>query len=398
MLMTGIFYIPSCTDLTEGVVNNLPPETFLSLFPDSIISPQKTRIKITWWGDDPDGLLSGFHFSFDSTNWTTTTLNDSTFQLVIAGNDSTFRFWVAAIDDRGLIDPTPATNLYPVVNSAPSVTFNAGTEISDTSFPVASFAWTGTDPDGNNTIRNYYWALNDTANWHELNSNVTTITLREPDGIIPNSNNRLFLKTKDIAGVYSPVARMPDTNKTWYVRAKVGNILVLDDYSPNISDNSQAILFFKNTLDSAYLNEYSNLDIKIANGANIPKIVNPMFIETLRLFSCIIWYAGRGTSIANNPNFDLAEQTLPYFLASGGKIFFTCGFPNSIEGQGNILNFVPIDSVTQYAEALMNTGTQTIVIDNNYPILESGTLVPDNMRGIYPSAGAHIIYKMPFNP
>jgi hypothetical protein len=56
-----------------------------------------------------------------------------------------------------------------------------------------------TDPDGNNTIRNYYWALNDTATWHELSSNVTTITLRETDGIVPNSNNRLYLKTKDIS-------------------------------------------------------------------------------------------------------------------------------------------------------------------------------------------------------
>nr|HMT11942.1 hypothetical protein [Ignavibacteria bacterium] len=114
----------NCTDVPEGLVTNYAPETHLTLFPDSIISPQITRIKITWWGDDPDGLIAGYRFSFDSTNCTYSAGNDSTFQLVIVGNDSTFRFWVAAVDDKGNIDPTPATNLYPVFNSPPKVSFN----------------------------------------------------------------------------------------------------------------------------------------------------------------------------------------------------------------------------------------------------------------------------------
>jgi hypothetical protein len=90
----------NCTDVPEGTLTNMPPDTHLSLFPDSIISPQITRIRITWWGDDPDGLIKGYRFSFDSTNWTYSEGNDSTFQLVIVGNDSTFRFWVAAVDDK----------------------------------------------------------------------------------------------------------------------------------------------------------------------------------------------------------------------------------------------------------------------------------------------------------
>ena len=139
LLLLSAVIIYNCTDVPEGVNSNNPPETFLSLYPDSIISPHITRIKITWWGDDPDGLIKGYRFSFDSTNWTYSEGNDSTFQLVIVGNDSTFRFWVAAVDDKGNINPTPATNLYPMYNSPPSVQFNAETNIPDTSFPIATF-------------------------------------------------------------------------------------------------------------------------------------------------------------------------------------------------------------------------------------------------------------------
>ncbi|MGH2574397.1 MAG: hypothetical protein ACRDFC_01715, partial [Ignavibacteria bacterium] len=319
----------SCTELPQGVVTNQLPQTFLSLFPDSTISPQKTRLKISWWGDDPDGLVTGFRFSFDSTNWTFTTKNDSTFQLAITGNDSTFRFWVAAVDDRGGIDPTPATNRYPVINSPPNVNFNTGTEIPDTSFTVASFAWTGTDPDGDNTIRYYHWALNDTSqpsNWHRIPGTVNLITLRQDSGILINSNNVFYLKAEDIAGAFSPTRRMPDSSRTWYVREPVGNILVLDDYPSSILDNGQAAIFYQNSL-STHL--HSKLDIKVANGANIPRIKNPMFTETLKLFQCVIWYAGRGNAANDNANFDLAQQTIPFYTAAGGKIFFTTGFPNT---------------------------------------------------------------------
>jgi len=377
---------------------NQPPNTFLSLFPDSTISPQKTRLKITWWGDDPDGLVQGFRISFDSTNWTFTTKNDSTFQLQINGQDSTFRFWVAAVDDIGNIDPTPATNLYPVVNSPPSVAFNPGTEIPDTSFPVATFAWTGTDPDGNSTIKYYYYALNDTTTWRRINANLNTITLRQDSGIVPNSNNRLYLKAEDIAGIYSPVVKMPDTNRTWYVRAKVGNILLINDYfraAP--TDVGQAVQFYNLALDTLTYGVHSNLDIKVNNGGNIPKIKNPMFVETLKLFQCVIWFGNRSNSANDNTNFSLATETLPYYIASGGKLFFSTGFPTFLQQNYNYLEFAPVDSVTNATVGNPPVTTSTIVVNTNYPELQVGPSSPDAVRGIYPRATANVIYKLPFN-
>ena len=395
ILVLLLLLIQSCSELPVGVSENQPPDTYLSLFPDSTISPQKTRIKITWWGDDPDGLVAGFRFSFDSTNWVFTTKNDSTFQLSISGNDSTFRFWVAAVDEKGLIDPTPASNRYPVFNSPPSVKFNEGTEIPDTTFTVASFSWTGTDPDGDNTIKYYSWALNDTSTWHKIPGTINLLTLRQDSGLTVNSNNILFLKAEDIAGTFSPVVRMPDTSKNWYVREPQGRILLIDDYPATILDNQQAHDFYENALDTI---THSMLDIKVSDGANVPKITNPMFIETLKLFQCVIWYAGRGNAVNDNANFDLAQQSLPFYIAAGGKVLFTTGFPNNIESQGNIVDFAPVDSATEFQVTTMTAQVPTIVIDNSYPELQSGSPSPDRVRGIYPTLGSHVIYKLPYNP
>lgn len=385
----------SCTELPTGVVQNQPPNTFLSLFPDSTISPQRTRIKITWWGDDPDGLITGYRFSFDSTNWTFTTKNDSTFQLTISGNDSTFHFWVAAVDDKGLVDPTPASNRYPVYNSPPSVTFNGGTEIPETTFTVASFSWTGTDPDGDNTIKYFLWALNDTINWHRVSGTTNLLTLRQDSGLAVNSNNKLFLKAQDIAGAFSPVITMPDTGKTWFIRPVTGRVLLINDYYRTTpTDVQQAINFYDSALS---IIQYSKIDFKFANGANIPKIINPMFIETLKLFSAVVWFGNRSNVASDNTNFDLAQQSLPYFIAAGGKVFFSSGFPNSVVSQGNIVSFAPVDSVMNFTFSI-GSGSNTIVIDNAYPPLQVGTVTLDLARGIYPRPGSHVIYKMQFNP
>ena len=398
LLVIGFAVIQGCTDIPTGNNTNQSPDTHLSLFPDSTISPGKTRLTITWWGDDPDGLVAGYNISFDSLNWTFTTRNDSTFQLAINGNDSTFRFWVAAVDDKGLVDPTPASNLYPVVNSPPSVKFNTGTEITDTSFPVAAFSWTGTDPDGDNTIRNYYWSLNDTVNWHEISSTTTSFLLRQSDGIVPGSNNKLYLKAKDVAGIYSPIVKMPDSNKTWFVRPVTGHILIIDDYPASILDNSAAAAFYQNALDSGSFSQHSSLDIKTSSNANLPRIKS-MFTETMKLFQCVIWYAGRGNNtLIDNADFDLAQQTVPFYLAAGGKIFFTTGFPNDITSQGNIVDFAPIDSMTSYQVTTITSQEPVIVLDNSYPQLETGSVSPDRVRGIRYRAGSYPIYQMNFHP
>jgi len=379
----------SCSDPTSGTIDNLPPESYLSIFPDSIIAPGSTLKKINWWGDDPDGLVKGFRISFDSVNWGYTTKNDSSFLLSINGNDSTFRFWVAAVDDKGLIDPTPATNLYPVINTPPVVSFDAGTELPDTTFPVATFKWTGSDPDGVETIRYYQYSLNDTNNFRRIPGNINLLTLNQDSGLVVNSNNILYLKAEDNAGALSPVVRMPDTSATWYVRPVTSKILMLRDIPA--TDLTFATPYFANAFDTIH---YDILDIKANNGALIPKIINPMFTSTLNLFDIVFWTAGNN-SVANAANFELAQQSLPFYIQSGGKVFFASGFQGVLTPiPPDLINFAPIDSVTACSIPFYQPSNANLtVVDNSYPVIGSSSFI-FGVKGLKVTSPTNIIYKL----
>ena len=389
VILAAVIY--SCSDPITGKVENLPPNTYLSLFPDSIIAPGSTLKKIQWWGDDPDGFIKEYRFSFDSVNWSSTTKNDSTFVLHINGSDSTFRFYVAAVDNDGLVDVTPATNLYPVQNSAPSVVFDAGTELPDTTYPVATFKWTGTDPDGNENIRYYQWSLNDTNNFRRIPGNTNVLTLYKDSGLVLNSNNILYLRAEDDAGALSKTVRMPDTSRHWYVREVKARILLIEDMP--LSEFGTARSYFPVALDTV---RYDVLDIKSNNGALIPKIINPMFIETLKLYSIVIWSANRGNVNSDNANFELAQNSLPYYLQSGRRLFFTTGLPNAeTQVQGTLINFAPIDSISSCSIPFIS-GVNLINTDAAYPVLSTSGLI-QRVRGIKSTIPTRIVYRLPLS-
>lgn len=388
LIITGLVaFTFSCSDPISGRIENQPPNTYLSLFPDSTIAPGSTLKRINWWGDDPDGFVKGYRISFDSVNWGFTTKNDSTFILSINGNDSTFRFFVAAVDNDDLIDPTPATNLYPVINTPPVVSFDAGTEIPDTTFPVATFKWTGSDPDGDETIRYYQYSLNDTNNFRRVSGQTNLLTLTKDSGLVLNANNVLYLRAEDNAGALSPIKRMPDTSGTWYVKSVTSKILLIRDVPSG--DLSLALPYLTNAFDTIH---YDILDIKANGGALIPKIVNPMFVNTLKLFPIVFWLGGNG-SVTSAANFDLAQQSLPFYVQSGGKIFFSSGFQGpDVTGQGSLINFAPVDSVTSCSIPFYSSGDALLtLIDNTYPQLGSSSFIV-SVKGLYAS-NAQIIYK-----
>ncbi|MCZ7613093.1 MAG: hypothetical protein M5T52_06060 [Ignavibacteriaceae bacterium] len=52
LAIVSLFMI-SCKEEIVGVKNkNQAPETSVSLYPDSVIIPQQTRLLVSWWGDD----------------------------------------------------------------------------------------------------------------------------------------------------------------------------------------------------------------------------------------------------------------------------------------------------------------------------------------------------------
>lgn len=166
----------SCAKNPVKVDRNRPPETFLVAAPvDTSVAtiPYSYRIHLYWRGEDPDGYVVGFLWSWDDSSigaFHYTTRTDSIFTLSV--NDSAaiangiglpqssraHTFYIRAVDNLGKEDP----NLT-IYNKRP---FNAQTEIPRVFFTGAlvpradgkidticdnqpfQICWAGRDPDG----------------------------------------------------------------------------------------------------------------------------------------------------------------------------------------------------------------------------------------------------------
>ncbi len=338
-----IFFICCSDRVTDAPKENQPPETHLFLQPDNDLATSTSRQILHWSGDDPDGRVVGFVHTFDSRApeitawqtgttdlfWTFTASNRDTFSLRFGGKDTVFVFRIKAVDDQGAADPTSASQRFPVKNSPPVVNFASGTEIPDTTFTVATFAWIGSDLDGDNTIARYEYVLdNPNGAWKQLSPATTNLTLKQSDGLTPGQHI-LYLRALDIAGTSSPIVRMPATGNGWMVIPPVGRYLVIDDFL----GEAAATAFYRTTLDTL-VRAYSVLRIK-----DKPAPQRLLFQETLFLFDRVIWYAD------SQPNLELAGIVLPAFLSRGGKVIFSTLFAQFFSQQGDPLAFSPVDSV-----------------------------------------------------
>lgn len=469
---------------------NETPQSFVSIYPFHDGSTQPPLAATTslqhlhWWGQDPDGWMVGYLFSFDSRTWYWTAKTDSIFSLRIFGKDTTYTFYVSAVDnsipggpvaasDSGPIswtpgqllsrfgdalDPSPAVVRIPIGNSPPEVRFEMvgdifGTPLSvpETTFTVVSFQWHGTDLDGDETIAKYSIALNDTSasSWVDLPGLTTFVTLmgRQPApgqsavdaDIYPNNipqlsqsplatslrnfrlnaNNVLYLRAEDVSGARSIPARMPaEAGKTWYVKQPKGDLIIIDDYTPtDLSPQFYSTIF--DTLGGGRFNgRFDVWDIKTGSkfpqkGKFVPTFIKPAFIETLKLFKYIFWYAG------DEQDFDIAQRALPAFRKAGGKVLFSFNLPQSYTSGASVDQAVRdfsgvVDSLGPSYIPTTSTGfvlPRTQVIPEpgaeGYPLMMrddinsnpvDGGKVVANLRALNPSIGSVILYRLQADP
>lgn len=380
---------------------NQPPRTFLALIPDSELRRTVSQQHIHWWGTDPDGFVTGYFFSLDSLRWSYTTQTDSLFMFHLSSTDTTYSFFVAAVDDEGLRDPTPASLRYPIQNSAPAVSFLLTSTVPETTYTVATFQWTGTDIDGNETIQKYYYAVDDTndpSRWKSLSGDAALVTLSKKDGLT-EGNHAFYLKAQDIAGAFSKTIRMPDTGKVWYVREPKGDFLIVRDYQPSDFAAAYYSQMF-DTLMGGRLGSRDVIDIKkgataISRGKFVPPLINPTFTETLKLFKYVFWYGD------NAPSLDIAQASLPGFKKSGGKVLFASGFPQYISAQGGLGDFAPIEGIeSSYFTSILLARDSLMAVDLSYPSLARDTIgfIYTFPRGILPKVDARILYQMQASP
>ena len=437
-----LLLIGSCSkEFTNQPKPHSAPETYLSLRPDTTLRRTTSQQHIYWWGVAPDGLVIGYYVSVDSLRWVFTTQNDSVFSLRLNTIDTTYTFFVSAVNnygngkydgqsrwgpepftdvngngirdtgepyiDIGDVDPTPATLKFPISNTPPAVSFVLKSDLPETTYTVATFQCIGSDLDGNETITNYYYALDDTVNpnsWKTLPGSASNVTLFKNDGL--NEGKHIFyIRAKDVAGTFSQTKRMPDTTKSWYVREPKGDFLIINDIQ-FADPQAPAEKIYKQILDTLLngrLGSKDILNIKVGStqftrAKFLPALINPTFTETLKLFKYVFWFAD------NSPSLEIAQISIPEFLKSGGKVFFCSGFPENVSGQGSLVDFAPIQNVASvsFATKLFPANKDSLlpVSDLSYPILirdSLGSIYPFP-RAIIPKINVEVIYKMHASP
>ncbi|MBI4536176.1 MAG: hypothetical protein HY708_07845, partial [Ignavibacteriae bacterium] len=319
LILAVLLSLLSCSEkITDNPHGNELPKTYLWLFPDSTIGVGISRQHLRWWGEDPDGVVKGYLFAFaitearvdtvpspDTLRYIWTTKNDTLIQFPLDTLFRLFTVYVRAVDNSfrdlpnqsivrlspspywdknengifdgddasltdlpGAVDPVGAVQTFPIRNTRPTIAFapnpndpTIALKQPDTTYTSATFAWKGSDFDGDNTLASYRIALNDTSDpmrWVTIPIRDTVVTLFVPrvrsdgagaeveadlyggrflgrqflgrvQGLRLDALNVLYVQVKDVAGEFSPAIRMPGTANHWYVKRPRGKLLMVRD-------------------------------------------------------------------------------------------------------------------------------------------------------------------------
>ena len=455
LLLAGLTAFYACKDkVVDNPLANQPPTTKVFLHPDSTISQQQSKIHLYWSGDDPDGQVIGYYFSWDSTHWTFTAKNDSLFSLQIGAVNAVYSFRVAAVDnsgngvykadvyqngihygpepftdqngngkwdvgepfvDIGLIDPHPAVLNLPIKNTAPTIAWDALSTHPDTSFTAMTFGWDAADIDGNNTIQNINIALNDTNKFVALNGTVSIVTIRTDNFTNPNPAMDIYINgdisNQPVDNVGNKI-QLPglvyNSNNIFYVQA----VDISGAKSPWISSatqpNSKTGWYVKKPKGNiALVNNYAAYDqpgnfypammdsLNLTGKYDIIDLVKqaPPYIN-ITFLETVKLFKGIVWYTDNAPSLDLANATVQKISAANVKIFFTMLFPQAID-LTQIQGFLPITADTSYYLSVI--APNKLVMDTSrsgYPALKVATSF-QRIRSFRLNPGVTPIYYFP---
>lgn len=405
-LLLALLFAGCSNNITDTPRPNQPPATYLTFYPDSTLATTTSRQVLHWWGDDPDGRVVGFLYTWNVAasvpvsfqigdslkDWRLTTAHSDTFALKFINLDTVFTFRISAVDDQGLVDPTPARQSFPVANSQPMIDFIAGTDIPETTFTVASFYWKGSDLDGDDTIERYEYVLDDTTgDWRSISAESSFVNLTIPDEL-SGRNHVFYVRAVDVAGVSSKIIWMPrNVNAIWHVKKPTGKILIIDDYE--VADPNESL--YGKTLDSLGV-AYSLWNIKLDRNRDhrfdLMPTSNDMFVATMLLFDRIIWYTD------SSPHFEAAQIAIPRFLRTQNKkIFFSTQFKEFFSEQGDPLDFSPVDSLgKQSYDVFPGINLEPGTAKPDFPGLKASVWIPFT-KELVPKPSAQVLYRLEAN-
>lgn len=433
---------PGCDEhIADAPAPAKTPRTQLWLYPDSGLAVGVSKQRLHWWGEDPDGVVIGYLFGYATSNSARATIPNpdtiryswvtATDSLVYFPLDTLFRYYLVAVravdntftgdpdsirivrlqpspywdrdddgvpdgDDQqlpslaGAMDQKGASLVFPIRNTPPTIAFLPNpSDVSiplrqpDTTFTAATFAFKGSDFDGDFTLTSYRIALNDTSDpshWLVLPTRDTIVTLVVPrargdaagpevvadvysgsflgrrligqlPGLRLDALNVFFAQARDAAGEYSTAIRMPSGTDHWFVRRPRGRLLLVTDYIT--FDAPLALSTYLAALASIPGGNYvtvDRLDISLGLSSSdkslgklgrlVPAYVDPALIHTFLLFDELLWYTDQF------PTLSVAQLTLLLYMQNGGRVLFTTSFQTSIDPRGALRDFAPIDSIS----------------------------------------------------
>lgn len=416
-LLCFAMVLTSCNRELEGIISaNLSPETHTVA--DTIIrfgdDRLESEVELRWWGDDSDGFVTGYEFTFEAvitpaTIWNYTELQDSTFILAPpAGADSAdYVFHVRAIDNSGEKDPSPATLVIPVKNSPPTVVIIKGINTPLKTFPVLKFYWEGNDPDGADNLLQYEVYFNDTLNEpYILDKTVTSAIFEAQDpmitdldcdvyqnastspnalsinGLKANTWNKLFIRAVDQSEAKSDFA----ISDSVFVKKVNSNVLMVNGYTTTTNET-----FYGNNLIASGIAVFDTTQIfeQVAGNYTQQSADNITQGKVFALFDVIIWFSNN----ADN-SFSLAQKTTEAFFNSGGKMLMSVYISSSFDPLSNFLDFTPIAELVNPVDTtlILDLGAQLNPLDVEYPTLQ-GTAIVGIVKPIILQIGASPLYE-----
>jgi hypothetical protein len=312
---------------------NQPPETALLLESDSL-APVLYTVPLRWFGSDADGKVTAYRLRWTCVDltvgtcppdpgWTTTMATTDTFSLYVPGGTGTYVFEVAAVDDDGLADPTPATQRFTLYNHPPVVHFAPGSLPAST-LPAITFYLQAVDPDttalpDDRDSQRGLWQFRAWLDGHEDAAQYVPFTdgavTFGPDDFQGRYGGRtVYVQVLDDGGAVSTAIYHP-----WeVVPPPVDGILLVDDCRMGGGLETRSDQSYRNVLEAGAPGRYVVLDIE-----TVPRLSTPDLEATLSLFDRVVWYTDADT--VSSGALQLARGGLEALIARNGRLFLSSG-------------------------------------------------------------------------
>jgi hypothetical protein len=417
-----------------NVNTNSAPQTHLAVGfyrADSTVhdtlSLSNSTIGLAWWGEDQDGWVTHFNYRWSTDldeegneYWTETTLNSDTFIVALDRDTMLVSFEIKAVDNEGATDNSAATTHFPIFNRKPNLAWvDNSQEIlwtafeGDTSrtFGIKTFHFNSWDPDGDETIEEIVWSLDDSDTWTTLDEDANNSIHLTPEILTPGPHV-LHVKARDIANAWSPQLSYPrpgDTLDTgepivWMVDSLAGDLLVVIDDSHPESPAEIASAALAN-MDVPYFPGQQFSTLMIHGPESVP-YDDTELLETLEYFERVFWLSWKTTSMTT------VCSSLEQYLAGDGRLFISTTDVGSLDFNDNAYVYdeicVPVDSLTDQRARVFHQGDRDHPLTpatgfENYPVMY--TVQPVSFQGaggvkfgFIPTEDADVLYYVPEDP